>query len=82
MSMDRQNITLSLPKSTLRQAKHMAIDHGTSLSALLAEYVEQVVRQDEHYREAMRRARQRLARGFDLGTRGRIRTSRAELHER
>ncbi len=80
--METQNVTLSLPKALLNEARHLAVERGTSVSKLLAEYVERMVRDDENYRKAMRRARRRLAMGFDLGTRGKVATRREALHER
>jgi hypothetical protein len=80
--METQNVTLSLPKAILNEARHLAVERGTSVSKLLAEYIERLVRDDENYRKAMRRARRRLASGFDLGTRGTIAVGREALHER
>ncbi len=80
--MERQNITLSLPKDLLREAKHLALDRGTSLSAMLAEFVEKMVRDSEGYERARIRTRRRLAKGFDLGTEGKVRVSREQLHDR
>lgn len=37
--MEYQNVTLSLPKATLRRAKHIAIERGTSLSGLLTSFI-------------------------------------------
>ena len=33
----KQNITLSIPKDVLREAKHFAVDRGISLSGFLVE---------------------------------------------
>ncbi|MFH1176924.1 MAG: CopG family transcriptional regulator [Acidobacteriota bacterium] len=80
--MDRQNVTLALPKELLREARHLAVERGSSLSRLLAEMIEHVVREDERYQGAMRRARRRMRTGFDLGGGGKASASRESLHER
>ena len=80
--MSTQNVTLALPKELLKEARLMAVERGTSLSGLLADYLMRAVREDERYGQAQKRIRQRLKRGFDLGTKGSRLPSRAELHER
>lgn len=80
--METQNVTLSLPKELLRQARHVAVERGTSLSRLLAEYMERAVRDEERYAAARRRMSRRLARGLALGTRGERPAPREALHER
>ena len=80
--MDRQNITLSLPKDLLISARHLAIERETSLSGLLAGFIRQMVDQDSARRHAQRRIEARLKEGFDLGTDGQISWTRDELHER
>jgi len=39
-----QNITLSLPKDLLQKIKHMAIDKQTSVSGLLTQVLEEIVK--------------------------------------
>jgi len=80
--MDRQNITLSLPKNLLISARHLAIEKGTSLSGMLADFLREMVDRDRAGRRAQKRIEQRLSDGFDLGTGGDINWSRDELHER
>ncbi|MCZ7585026.1 MAG: DUF6364 family protein [Deltaproteobacteria bacterium] len=80
--MDRQNITLSLPKDVLKKAKHLAVERGVSLSSLLSEHLANLVDEDRAYRSAAGRIKRRLKDGFDLGTRGRVTWTRDELHER
>jgi hypothetical protein len=77
-----QNVTLSLPKDLLKEARLLAVERGTSLSGLLAEYLGRAVREDTRYEEAQKRIRQRLRRGFNLGTGGAKLPARANLHER
>lgn len=80
--METQNVTLTLPKELLRQAKHVAVERGTSLSRLLAEYMARAIRDDERYAAARQRISGRLARGLDLGTGGERPAPRESLHER
>lgn len=80
--MEKQNVTLALPRDLLLEARHLAVEKGTSLSALLAEYVRRMLRDDTDYRDAMTRARARMTTGYDLGTGGNLTCSREDLHER
>lgn len=76
----RTNVTVSMDAELLREAKVLAARRGTSVSALLAEELEQLVRNETSHDQARRRALGRLERGLDLGwVRPR---SRDELHER
>ena len=80
--MDRQNVTLSLPKDLLREVRHMAVEKEMSLSALLSAYLERMLKEEGAYRVAMERARKRMRNGFDMGTGGKIDRKRDEIHER
>ena len=80
--MDRQNVTLSLPKSLLKKAKVIAASREKSLSELLRESLEEKVREANGYKRARQRQLKLLKEGLDLGTKGRITTTRDELHER
>jgi len=80
--MESQNITLSLPKAILREVKHLAVEKGTSVSRLLAEYLERMLTDDEDYRRCMERARRRMRKGFDLGTEGERSWNREDIYER
>ncbi len=74
-------MTLSLPKETVRRAKHIAIERGTSLSGFLAKLLEEATRREESYRGAKKRHLHML-RESDLGTQGRLSWRRGDLHER
>ena len=76
----KSNITLKIESDLLRQARILAAEQGTSISALLAGQLEQAVHQRKRYSQARRRAVARLRRGFDLGWTPP--SSRDELHER
>lgn len=80
--MNRQNVTLSLPKALIKKAKIVAAREDKSLSELLRESLEEKVREDSGYKQARIRQLKLLARGFDLGTKGAIDFSREELHAR
>ena len=80
--MDRQNVTLSIPRALLRQAKHLAVERGLSLSGLLADFLRRAVKEDLAYRQAQKRLLQRLEHGYDLGTGGQRTWCRDDLYER
>ena len=76
----KTNITLKIDAGLLREARVLAAEEGTSISAMVATRLEQVVRERKGYQQARRRAVARLRKGFNLGwTPPR---SRDELHER
>jgi hypothetical protein len=77
-----ENVTLSLPADVLREARHLAVDRGLSLSRFLAEVLEERVEAKRQYEVARERALHRMRQGFDLGTHGQITWTRDELHER
>ena len=76
------NVTLSLPGDLLREAKHLAVDQGVSLSRFLAIMLEERVTDSRRYQEAMERELRVLEKGLPLGSHGQISWSRDELHER
>jgi hypothetical protein len=80
--MDKQNITLALPKDILLKVKLLAVKRGTSVSGLLVGELEKLVRQEDAYVQAQRRHLDWLEQGADLGTQGRGLAGRDELHER
>jgi len=80
--MNRQNVTLSLPKSLLKKAKVIAASREKSLSELLRESLEEKVREANGYKKARQKQLKLLKEGLDLGTKGDITTTKDELHER
>ena len=80
--MERQNVTLSLPKLLLKKAKVIAASREKSLSELLRESLEEKVREANGYKKARQRQLKLLKEGLDLGTKGDIATTRDEAHER
>jgi predicted transcriptional regulator len=81
-SEERRNITLALPDDLLRRARILAVERRTSLSGLLRTTLEELVEADQAANEARGRGLDRLREGFDLGTGGRRRWDRDELHQR
>jgi hypothetical protein len=76
----KTNITLKLDASLLREVRILAAEEDTSISALLAARLEEIVRQRKTYSRARKRALSRLREGLDIQwTPPR---SRNELHER
>lgn len=80
--MEKQNVTLSIPKALLKQAKLIAARQDKSLSQLLKESLEEKVRDEVDYGKARKRQLQRLRKGFDLGTLAKVETARDDLHAR
>ncbi len=80
--MERQNVTLSLPKALLKKAKTLAVMKDRSLSDLLRETLEEKVKEETGYQRAKKAQITFMEKGFDLGTGGRIGTAREELYER
>jgi len=76
----KTNVTLKIEAELLREARVLAAEEGTSISALLSTRLEQAVRERKEYHQARRRALARLRRGFNL--RWTPPRSRDELHER
>jgi len=80
MKTTKTNVTLKIEADLLKQARILAAEEGTSISALLASRLEQEVRERKGFHQARRRALARLRTGFDL--RWAPPRSRDELHER
>jgi hypothetical protein len=76
----KANITLKLDVDLLREVRVLAAEEGTSISALLAARLEQIVRERKAYERARKRALARLRTGLDL--QWTAPGSREELHER
>ncbi len=76
----KTNVTLKLDTDLLREARVVAAEEGRSISAMLTDRLEAIVRERKAFDKARRRALARLRDGLDLQ-----RTppkSRDELHER
>ena len=75
-----RNITLSLDKETLREARVLAAQRGLSVSAFLKRELAGLVERQRGYAKARDAALRRLRRGQSLGG-GKL-ASREELHDR
>lgn len=75
----KQNITLSVDSDLLRNARVLAAERGISVSKLLAEELERLVRNDQARQRARQQAMAALERGYHLGGE---RIDRDGLHER
>lgn len=79
----RKNVTLTISEETLRQAKHLAVERGVSLSKFLSDHLETLVARDQRYEAAKRSAIARMRRGLEIGIGDNgIEWTRDELHER
>ena len=76
----KTNITLKIESDLLREARILAAEEGTSISALLAARLQAAVSERRGYQQAQRRALARLRKGFEL--KWTPPRSRDELHER
>ena len=76
----KQNITLSLDKELIRKSKILAAQRETSVSKMLSDELEGLVRRYQQYQSAKRKAMADLKKGFHFG--GAVTASRESLHER
>ena len=76
----KANITLKLDAALLREIRILAAEEGTSISAMLAARLEQIVRERKSYDRSRRRALERLREGMNLDWSPP--RSRDELYER
>ncbi len=80
--MEKQNITLSLPREILKKGKMLAAQKGVSLNELVRELLEMTAENEEGYRISANRQIRRMKGGIPLGTKGKISWRRDELHQR
>ena len=78
--MNSTNITIKVDSSLARDARVFAARRGISLSRLVAQQLEALVRENQIYTSSRRRALARLRRGYDMGGDGPL--SRDEVHDR
>jgi hypothetical protein len=67
-----QNLTVSLDIVTIRKAKVLAAKRSTSVSRLVADEIDRLVREDEAYEQARVEALAELETGIDMGSQGRL----------
>ncbi|MFP5236399.1 MAG: DUF6364 family protein [Acidobacteriota bacterium] len=77
---DMQNLTVRLSRQTIQKARVLAAKRATSISALVAEQIEQISKSDDEYEKAMADAIALMEKGFHLG--GVHKFNRDELHDR
>jgi hypothetical protein len=80
--LNTQNITLAIPREVLHNARKLAVDRRTSLSALVTQIIVDLVDQDDRYRAACERQLGILGTGLDLNSQGAVGWTREDLHER
>ena len=74
------NLTIKIDDEELiRRAKMLAAEKGTSLSALVRDYLEQLVHGGDEYERARRRAMRWMRKGLPLGGKP---LTREEAHDR
>jgi len=76
----KQNITLSIDKELIKNARVLAAKRQTSVSRMLSEELQKLIEDSNKYELAKKQALDYISRGFHLG--GEITVSRGELHER
>ena len=76
----KMNVTLRLDADLLREARMIAAEEGRSLSALVTDSLESLVRVRKSFERARSRALARLRQGLDL--RWTRPASRDEIHKR
>jgi len=76
----KQNITIALDKETIRKAKVLAAERGSSVSRVVSEEIEKLVGERDRYQTAKARAIAELRRGYRLG--GGPLPRRDEIYER
>jgi hypothetical protein len=76
----KQNITLSLDKQILKRPRAFAAERGTSVSAMLAAQLRNLIERAAEYSMAKVKALSLLDSPFHLG--GRRTADRQDLHER
>jgi hypothetical protein len=76
----KTNVTLNLDAELLRETRVIAAEEGRSVSALVTDRLESLVRERKAFERARRRALARLRKGLDL--RWTPPESRHEFHER
>jgi hypothetical protein len=70
--MERQKITLSIPRETIKIAKLPAVAKDRSLSGLLTEYIETLVNNEDTYEQAHQQQLLIMEKGLDFGLEGSV----------
>ncbi|MCJ7782328.1 MAG: BrnA antitoxin family protein [Desulfobacterales bacterium] len=78
--MEKQNITLSLPREVLEKGKMLAAKKGISFNELVRELLQRTAENEEEYRISADRQMKRMKEGIPLGTRGKTSWQRDKLY--
>ncbi len=78
---DTRNITLALPSELVRRTRNIAAARKTSVSALVAEYLQSLARQADDYEQLWQEEQRLMVEGLPMRV-GRVTWSRADSHER
>ena len=82
----RTNLTIQLDDAVIRRARMLAAKRGTSVSALVARELDELVKRDDHYEDARQRATKLMAvarpRGGRTWTRDDIYAERLDRFDR
>ena len=76
----KSNVTVKIDSELLREARILAAEEGTSVSAIVAAQLEKAVRERKDYEKAKRKALALMRKGFHWNYKPPA--SRDELHER
>lgn len=76
---EKRNITIQLDEHAIKKAKVLALHRGTSVSALVAQKIEELTAADERYEAARERALSALDEASSRGGRS---WQREELYDR
>ena len=79
---EQTNVTLSLPEPLLRRFRVFAATRNQSMSSLMASAIREMIQQESQTQKAKRRFLERIRNAPDRGTKGKIRWTRDQLHER
>ena len=75
-----KNITMRMEECVLRQARRIALERGTTVSAMVREYLNGIVKEEDRQDRARREILEMCQRsGAEIGDK---RWDREELHER
>lgn len=75
----KRNLTIQLDEETIRDAKVLAAERGTSVSSLLAHYVTKMTASRRRYAQAKQHALEAMGNAID---RGGVTWTREELYDR
>ena len=76
------NVTVSLKEELVKEARHLAVDKGMSLSKYIASILEEELEAKRQYGEARERRHRMMAADMKLGMPEKVTWTRDELHER